>query len=255
MFGDDVMLKIENLSTSIDGKDILKNFYLNINDGEVHALMGPNGTGKSTLSKVILNNKKYKKLSGKIMFDDVDITNMSTDEIARKGIFLCNQLPCEIDGVTTADFLRTALNEKEEVSLYQYIKKIDSAVKDLKMDENMIHRSMNKGFSGGEKKKNEILQLKVLEPKFIILDELDSGLDVDSLKIVCENINSYLKEHENTSVLIITHYPKILQYIKPDYVHVMVNGNIKKTGDASLALEIEEKGYDAYKNSASIVSE
>jgi Fe-S cluster assembly ATP-binding protein len=255
MYGDDVMLKIENLSTSIDGKDILKNFYLNINDGEVHALMGPNGTGKSTLSKVILNNKKYKKLSGKIMFDDVDITNMSTDEIARKGIFLCNQLPCEIDGVTTADFLRTALNEKEEVSLYQYIKKIDNAVKDLKMDENMIHRSMNKGFSGGEKKKNEILQLKVLEPKFIILDELDSGLDVDSLKIVCENINSYLKEHENTSVLIITHYPKILQYIKPDYVHVMVNGNIKKTGDASLALEIEEKGYDAYKNSASIVSE
>ena len=249
------MLKIENLSTSIDGKDILKNFYLNINDGEVHALMGPNGTGKSTLSKVILNNKKYQKLSGKIIFDDVDITNMSTDEIARKGIFLCNQLPCEIDGVTTADFLRTALNEKEEVSLYQYIKKIDNAVKDLKMDENMIHRSMNKGFSGGEKKKNEILQLKVLEPKFIILDELDSGLDVDSLKIVCENINSYLKEHENTSVLIITHYPKILQYIKPDYVHVMVNGNIKKTGDASLALEIEEKGYDAYKNSASIVSE
>lgn len=249
------MLKIENLSTSIDDKAILKNFYLNINDGEVHALMGPNGTGKSTLSKVILNNKKYQKLSGKIMFDDVDITNMSTDEIARKGIFLCNQLPCEIDGVTTADFLRTALNEKEEVSLYQYIKKIDSAVKDLKMDENMIHRSMNKGFSGGEKKKNEILQLKVLEPKFIILDELDSGLDVDSLKIVCENINSYLKEHENTSVLIITHYPKILQYIKPDYVHVMVNGNIKKTGDASLALEIEEKGYDAYKNSASIVSE
>ena len=241
------MLKIENLSTSIDGKDILKNFYLNINDGEVHALMGPNGTGKSTLSKVILNNKKYQKLSGKIMFDDVDITNMSTDEIARKGIFLCNQLPCEIDGVTTADFLRTALNEKEEVSLYQYIKKIDSAVKDLKMDENMIHRSMNKGFSGGEKKKNEILQLKVLEPKFIILDELDSGLDVDSLKIVCENINSYLKEHENTSVLIITHYPKILQYIKPDYVHVMVNGNIKKTGDASLALEIEEKGYADYK--------
>lgn len=249
------MLKIENLNTSIDGKDILKNFYLNINAGEVHALMGPNGTGKSTLSKVILNNKKYQKLSGKIMFDDVDITNMSTDEIARKGIFLCNQLPCEIDGVTTADFLRTALNEKEEVSLYQYIKKIDSAVKDLKMDENMIHRSMNKGFSGGEKKKNEILQLKVLEPKFIILDELDSGLDVDSLKIVCENINSYLKEHENTSVLIITHYPKILQYIKPDYVHVMVNGNIKKTGYASLALEIEEKGYDAYKNSASIVSE
>ena len=239
------MLKIENLSTSIDGKDILKNFYLNINDGEVHALMGPNGTGKSTLSKVILNNKKYQKLSGKIMLDDVDITNMSTDEIARKGIFLCNQLPCEIDGVTTADFLRTALNEKEEVSLYQYIKKIDSAVKDLKMDENMIHRSMNKGFSGGEKKKNEILQLKVLEPKFIILDELDSGLDVDSLKIVCKNINDYINENKDTSLLIITHYPRILEYIKPDYVHVMSDGNIKKTGDINLAFETEKKGYSS----------
>ena len=249
------MLKIENLSTSIDGKEILNNFSLNIKDGEIHALMGPNGTGKSTLSKVILNNKKYTKTKGKIIFDNLDITNIPTDEIARKGIFLCNQLPCEIDGITTADFLRTALNEKEEVSLYQYIKKIDNAMKDLEMDENMIHRSMNKGFSGGEKKKNEILQLKVLEPKFIILDELDSGLDVDSLKIVCENINDYLKEHKDSSVLIITHYPKILQYIKPDFVHVMVNGNIKKTGDSSLALEIEEKGYDTYKNSESIVSE
>ena len=238
------MLKIENLSTSIDGKDILKNFYLNINDGEVHALMGPNGTGKSTLSKVILNNKKYQKLSGKIMFDDVDITNMSTDEIARKGIFLCNQLPCEIDGVTTADFLRTALNEKEEVSLYQYIKKIDSAVKDLKMDENMIHRSMNKGFSGGEKKKNEILQLKVLEPKFIILDELDSGLDVDSLKIVCQSINNYLNENKDTTVLIITHYNRILDYLKPDFVHILKNGKIVKSGDYKLAIEIDKNGYE-----------
>lgn len=243
------MLKIEDLSTSIDDKDILKNFYLNINDGEVHALMGPNGTGKSTLSKVILNNKKYQKLSGKIMFDDVDITNMSTDEIARKGIFLCNQLPCEIDGVTTADFLRTALNEKEEVSLYQYIKKIDSAVKDLKMDENMIHRSMNKGFSGGEKKKNEILQMKILEPKLIILDEIDSGLDVDSLKIVGENVSSYLNEHKDSSVLMITHYPRLLEYIKPDYVHIMVDGKIVKTGDYNLAIEIENDGYEKYKQS------
>lgn len=237
------MLKIENLSTSIDGKDILKNFYLNINDGEVHALMGPNGTGKSTLSKVILNNKKYKKLSGKIMFDDVDITNMSTDEIARKGIFLCNQLPCEIDGVTTADFLRTALNEKEEVSLYQYIKKIDSAVKDLKMDENMIHRSMNKGFSGGEKKKNEILQLKVLEPKFIILDELDSGLDVDSLKIVGQNVMDYYKQN-SPALLVITHYQRLLDYIIPTHVHIMKNGTIIKSGDSSLVDYIEKNGYD-----------
>lgn len=249
------MLKIDKINVSIDGKQILKNFCMEIKDGEIHALMGPNGTGKSTLSKVILNNKKYKKTKGRIIFDDVDITNLTTDEIANKGIFLCNQLPPEIDGVTTADFLRTALNSNKDVSLYEYIKKINGAVKDLKMEDNMIHRSMNKGFSGGEKKKNEILQLKVLEPKFIILDELDSGLDVDSLKIVCENINNYVKDHKDTSILIITHYPKILQYIKPDYVHVMVDGNIKKTGDKTLALEIEEKGYDAYKNSASIVSE
>lgn len=249
------MLKINKINVSIDGKQILKNFCMEIKDGEIHALMGPNGTGKSTLSKVILNNKKYKKTKGRIIFDDVDITNLTTDEIANKGIFLCNQLPPEIDGVTTADFLRTALNSNKDVSLYEYIKKINGAVKDLKMEDNMIHRSMNKGFSGGEKKKNEILQLKVLEPKFIILDELDSGLDVDSLKIVCENINNYVKDHKDTSILIITHYPKILQYIKPDYVHVMVDGNIKKTGDKTLALEIEEKGYDAYKNSASIVSE
>ena len=239
------MLKIENLSTSIDGKDILKNFYLNINDGEVHALMGPNGTGKSTLSKVILNNKKYQKLSGKIMFDDVDITNMSTDEIARKGIFLCNQLPCEIDGVTTADFLRTALNEKEEVSLYQYIKKIDSAVKDLKMDENMIHRSMNKDFSGGEKKKNEILQMLVLNPKLSILDETDSGLDVDAIRTVSKGIEMY-KSSEN-AVLIITHNMRILENLKVDFVHILVDGKIVKTGNADLAKEIEQEGYEKYK--------
>ncbi|MBP3635715.1 MAG: Fe-S cluster assembly ATPase SufC [Bacilli bacterium] len=251
------MLRIKNLYVSIDGKEILKDFNININKGEVHALMGPNGTGKSTLSKVILNNKKYKKEKGNIYFEGEDITNLSTDKIAKKGIFLSNQLPCEIDGVTTADFLRTALNEKEEnVSLYSFIKKINSAVSDLNMDEKMIHRSINKGFSGGEKKKNEILQMKVLEPKFIILDEIDSGLDVDSLKIVGENVTNYLKEHKDTSVLIITHYPRILEYIKPDFVHVMTGGQIKKTGNYDLALEIEKKGYDTYKNnSASIVSE
>ena len=179
------------------------------------------------------------------MFDDVDITNMSTDEIARKGIFLCNQLPCEIDGVTTADFLRTALNEKEEVSLYQYIKKIDSAVKDLKMDENMIHRSMNKGFSGGEKKKNEILQMLVLNPKLAILDETDSGLDVDAIKTVSKGIEMF-KNDEN-AVLIITHNNKILHSLKVDYVHVLVDGKIVATGTQELATEIEENGYSKYK--------
>ena len=250
------MLEIKNLYVNVEDKEILKDFNINIGSGEVHALMGPNGTGKSTLSKVILANKKYNVTKGNIYFEGEDITNLTTDKIANKGIFLSNQLPCEIDGVTTADFLRTALNTKEDVPLYTFIKKVNGAVKDLNMDENMIHRSINKGFSGGEKKKNEILQMKVLEPKFIILDEIDSGLDVDSLKIVGENVTNYLKEHKDASVLIITHYPRILEYIKPDFVHVMNEGQIKQTGTYDLALEIEKNGYETYKdNSASIVSE
>ncbi len=250
------MLKIKNLYVNIEDKEILNDFNINIGSGEVHALMGPNGTGKSTLSKVILGNKKYTVKKGNIYFEGEDITKLSTDKIANKGIFLSNQLPCEIDGVSTADFLRTALNVKEDVPLYTFIKKINSALKDLNMDESMVHRSINKGFSGGEKKKNEILQMKVLEPKFIILDEIDSGLDVDSLKIVGENVTNYLKEHKDSSVLIITHYPRILEYIKPDFVHVMNDGQIKKTGTYELALEIEKNGYETYKNnSASIVSE
>lgn len=251
------MLEIKNLYVNTSDKEILKDFNLTINKGEVHTLMGPNGTGKSTLSKVILANKNYTVKKGNIYFDGEEITNLKTDEIARKGIFLSNQLPCEIDGVTTADFLRTALNYREEnISLYSFIKKMDDATKDLDIKQDMIHRSINKGFSGGEKKKNEILQMKILEPKFIILDEIDSGLDVDSLKIVGENITNYLKEHKDASVLIITHYPRILEYIKPDFVHVMTDGSIKKTGNYDLALEIEKNGYDTYKNSsASIVSE
>ena len=252
------MLEIKNLyvKANDDNKKILKDFNLNINNGEIHALMGPNGTGKSTLSKVIFNSNKYDVEKGSILFDNEDITNLSTDEIARKGIFLSNQLPPEIDGVTTADFLRTIVNMKEDVSLLDFIKKIDKASKDLSMDDKMIHRSINKGFSGGEKKKNEILQMKVLEPKFIILDEIDSGLDVDSLRIVCENVNDYLNDHKDTSVLIITHYPRILEYIKPDFVHVMTEGKIQKTGTYDLALEIEKEGYETYKNnSANQISE
>lgn len=245
------MLEIKNLYVKLadENKEILKGFNLNINKGEVHALMGPNGTGKSTLSKVIFNNDKYIITDGDILFEGQSIKNLKTDEIARLGLFLSNQLPPEIDGVTTSDFLRTALNEKENIPLMTYINKITEASNDLHFEKDMIHRNLNKGFSGGEKKKNEVLQLKVLEPKFIILDEIDSGLDVDSLKIVSENINDYIKEHKDTSILIITHYPRILEYIKPDFVHVMTDGQIKETGDYNLALEIENKGYKDYKNS------
>ena len=251
------MLEIKNLYVKLadEDKQILKDFNLNINKGEIHALMGPNGTGKSTLSKVIFNNNKYEITKGNIIFEGEDITKLPTDEIARKGLFLSNQLPPEIDGVSTSDFLRTALNNKEEVSLMTFINKITKASKELSFEDDMIHRNLNKGFSGGEKKKNEVLQLKVLEPKFIILDEIDSGLDVDSLKIVSSNINDYLKGHPDTSVLIITHYPRILEYIKPDFVHVMTDGKIKDSGNYELALKIEENGYEEYKNSANKISE
>ncbi len=246
------MLEIKNLYADVkdDDKQILKNFNITIKNGEIHAIMGPNGTGKSTLSKVIFNNNKYIIKKGNIIFDGEDITNLQTDEIAKKGLFLSNQLPPEIDGVTTADFLRTAINNKQEIPLLKFIDKITKESKNLSFDDNMIHRSLNKGFSGGEKKKNEILQMKLLEPKFIILDEIDSGLDVDSLRIVCSNINDYLKNHKDSSVLIITHYPRILEYIKPDFVHVMVDGTIKKSGNYDLAKEIEEEGYENYKNNS-----
>ena len=251
------MLEIKKLYVKLadEDKEILKDFNININKGEIHAIMGPNGTGKSTLSKVIFNSNKYKITSGDILFEEKSIKGLNTDEIAKLGLFLSNQLPPEIDGVSTSDFLRTALNEKENTPLMTFINKITNASKDLHFEDNMIHRNLNKGFSGGEKKKNEILQLKVLEPKFIILDEIDSGLDVDSLKIVCENINNYIKEHKDSSILIITHYPRILEYIKPDFVHVMTDGTITLTGPYNLAKEIEKNGYKNYRNSANKISE
>ena len=240
-----MLLSISNLSIDVNDKEILKDFNLDIKEGEIHAIMGPNGTGKSTLSKVIMGNKNYNIKSGDILFENKSILSMKTDEIARLGIFLSMQNPISIESVKNSEFLKTALSSKtgENVRIYDFMKIIDKNIKDLDIKEEMIHRSINVGASGVERKKNEILQMKILKPKLIILDELDSGLDIDSLKKVCKNINEYKKENKDSSILIITHYPRILEYIKPDYVHIMMNGNIKKTGDLSFALKVEKDGY------------
>ena len=242
------MIEINNLCAKIKDtdKEILKGVSLNIKPGEVHAIMGPNGTGKSTLSKVILGNYMYEVTDGDILFSGESIIKLPVYERARKGIFLCMQDPTVIDGVSNSEFLRTALGEVngEKVNLYTFIKSMEDTMKKVELDSSMLHRSLNKGFSGREKKKNEILQMILLKPKFIILDELDSGLDVDSLRIVCENINDYLKENPDVSVLIITHYTRVLKYIKPSYVHVMRDGKIVNTGTMDLAYDIEKNGYN-----------
>ena len=239
------MLRIENLSVSIDKKDILKDFNMQINEGEIHVIMGPNGVGKSTLSKVLIGDPNYEVKGGKVYFYDEDIKSLSVDERSRKGIFVAYQLPQEIEGVNNIDFLKTALRARLEkpINLFKFAKEIESLSESLKLKENMLYRDINAGFSGGEKKKNEILQMRLLKPKLVVLDEIDSGLDIDSLKIVCENTVSYLNENPKTSLIIITHYPRILEYIKPKFVHIMKEGNIVKTGDASLAFQIEKEGF------------
>ena len=239
-------LEIKKLNVSVQDKKILNDFSLKIGAGEIHAIMGPNGTGKSTLSRVIMGDENYLVNSGDIIVDGESILSIDTTQRARLGIFLCYQNPISIDGITNSEFIRTALNEQSEktVGLYEFIKDIEKNINDLAMDTNMMHRSLNSGFSGGERKKNEILQMKMLKPKFIILDELDSGLDVDSLKIVCDNINDYLKENPSTSLLLITHYTRILEYIKPGFVHMMKDGAINISGDYRLAKKIEKYGYN-----------
>ncbi len=241
------MLEIKNVYCSITDSNlnILKGLSLKIKEGETHVIMGPNGTGKSTLAKAIMGHYKYSITKGDILIDKKSILNLTVDERAKKGLYLCMQDPTVIEGVSNSEFLRTALSSKTgtKVNLYSFITDMEKAMKEVELDSNMLHRSLNMGFSGGEKKKNEILGLKVLKPKYIILDEIDSGLDVDSLRIVCKNIKQYMKENKDASLLIITHYPRILEYLKPDYVHILKDGKIRKSGDISLALEVEKEGY------------
>ena len=250
------ILNIDNLKVSIDNKIILDGFSLTIKSGEIHALMGPNGTGKSTLSKVIMGDDNYKILEGKIFFDGKLINDLTVDERARLGIFLGMQMPLEIEGVTNADFLRNALHakEKDNFKLIDFIKKLDKTVEKLNMDKKMIHRGINNGFSGGERKKNEILQMFMLEPNFIMLDEIDSGLDVDSLRIIGSLVTEYYNNYK-PAIMLITHYKRLLDYIKPTHVHVLMNGKIIKSGGSELVSYIEKNGYKFDSNSTLEVSE
>ncbi|GAF21679.1 MULTISPECIES: Fe-S cluster assembly ATPase SufC [Shouchella] len=250
-------LKIENLHVSIDDKEILKDFNLEINGGEIHAIMGPNGTGKSTLASAIMGHPKYEITSGSVTMDGEDVLEMEVDERARAGMFLAMQYPSEISGITNADFMRSAINanreEGDELSLMKFIRKMDEKMDVLDMDQSFAQRYLNEGFSGGEKKRNEILQLLMLEPRIAILDEIDSGLDIDALKVVSEGVNQM--RGENFGCLIITHYQRLLDYITPDKVHVMMQGRIVKSGGAELAERLEAEGYDWIKEELGIEDE
>ncbi len=246
------VLEIKNLYAGIEQKEILKGVNLTIKTGEVHAIMGPNGTGKSTLSSVIMGQPKYNVTSGEILLDNENILPLAVDERARKGIFLAYQYPQEVSGVTNSDFIRTAMKacSGKDTSLFSFIRSYEKACTELKMPEDLAHRYLNEGFSGGEKKRNEILQMKMLKPKFAILDEIDSGLDVDALRIVGQNVSEMV--NDNFGCLLITHYERLLDYIKPDYVHIMINGKIVLTGGKELIAKIDQNGYDWVKEELGI---
>ena len=246
------VLKITDLYARVPEKEILKGLNLEIKTGEVHAIMGPNGTGKSTLSSIIMGQRRYEVTSGDVTLDGVSLLDKEVDERARLGIFLAYQNPAEVPGVTNSDFIRAAMKSVTGTnpSLFKFIKEYDKALTELKMPEDLGQRYLNDGFSGGEKKRNEILQMKMLKPKFAILDEIDSGLDVDALRIVGENVSNMVDE--NLGVLLITHYQRLLDYIKPNFVHIMINGKIVMTGGPELIEKIDRNGYDWVKEELNI---
>ena len=248
----DVLLNINGLKTAVEGKEILKGLDLKINKGEIHVIMGPNGAGKSTLANTLMAHPKYKQVEGEVTFEGEDITELKTDERARKGLFLSFQHPEEVPGITVENFIRSAKIAKDGqlIKFLKFDKDLKNNMNELKMDNEYAKRYLNVGFSGGEKKKNEILQMLMLSPKLAILDETDSGLDVDAIRIVSQGIKMFA--NEENGVLIITHNTKILENLKADYVHVLVNGKIVKTGDATLAKEIEQNGYEAFKAEAAM---
>lgn len=249
------VLSIKDLHVAIGDKEILKGINLTINTGETHALMGPNGNGKSTLLGTIMGHPKYKVTQGTITLDGEDVLSMSVDERSRKGLFLGMQYPQEIPGVTNSDFLRSAMNARREkpLSLYQFIKAMDHATEDLEMDGNLADRYLNEGFSGGEKKRNEILQMKLLEPKFALLDEIDSGLDVDALRIVADNINEMREtKKEDFGLVMVSHYERLYELVKPTHVHVLVDGNIVVEGGFELIEKINNEGYEWVKKELGI---
>tara|TARA_B100001179_G_scaffold218763_1_gene191768 strand:- start:296 stop:1027 length:732 start_codon:yes stop_codon:yes gene_type:complete len=241
------MLKIDNLSAKVEKKSILQGLNLDIKPGEIHAIMGPNGSGKSTLANILSGKKGY-EISGSIKYENKDLFKLEIEERAHKGLFLAFQYPLEIPGVNTSNFLKTSLNAirksngKKPLDALEFLKVVKSKASELKIDEKILSRQLNVGFSGGEKKKNEILQMSLFEPKMIILDETDSGLDIDALKIVADGVNAL--RNKERSFLIITHYQRLLDYIKPDFVHVLMDGKIAKTGCSELALELDKVGYE-----------
>lgn len=242
------MLSIKNIHANIEGKEILKGINLDIKAGEVHAIMGPNGSGKSTLASVLAGREEYEVTEGIISFLDKNLLDLSIEDRARAGLFLAFQYPVEIPGLSTTNFIKAAVNEKrkyngqEPLDALAFLKMMKEKMAMVEIDQSLLSRSINEGFSGGEKKRNEIFQMAMLEPKLAILDETDSGLDIDALRIVANGINQLRNEHR--AILLITHYQRLLDYIQPDYVHVLYNGRIVKSGSKELALELEEKGYD-----------